>query len=54
MRVLITADKNITVINNYKHPISGGSRGLMNRVGLVTRRSQVRVSGPAGIGGGSE
>ncbi len=32
-----------------------GSRGLMVRVGLVTRRSQVRVSGPAGIvDGGSE
>ncbi len=32
-----------------------GSRGLMDRVGLVTRRSWVRVSGPAWIVvGGSE
>ncbi len=30
----------------------GGSRGLMDRVGLVTQRFQVRVSGPAGIVGG--
>ncbi len=32
-----------------------GSCGLMNRVGLVTRRLLIRVSGPAGIVGfGSE
>ncbi len=32
-----------------------GSRGLMNRVEIVTQRSQVRVSGLAGIvDGGSE
>ncbi len=29
-----------------------GSCGLMDRVGLVTQRSRVRVSGPAGIVGG--
>ncbi len=30
----------------------GGSRGLMDRVGLVTQRFRVRVSVPAGIVGG--
>ncbi len=31
---------------------TGGSRGLLDRVGLVTQRLRVRVSGPAGIVGG--